>query len=237
MFSAPYYESPSSGSYALDVPLKAHGGTLTIGYGTGGASPFSYYLRYPQTIDVGFLKLFLSTKPIDLSNISQSTPFEDSRGSVDVSKNLGDIWGTILIPVIQRRDPPNTETHCIQCGSISAKSLDLQQRTVIHDLEYKAEMLEKDLNILRQTAADVKRAHEEEVSTLKSKLEAQEEENRKLIGLTDTKANKRQGELQLQRRESFGSNHVGERSTPTTSPSKKRSWLLRVKRLIHLHWI
>ena len=41
--------------------------TLTIGYGsTSGTDPIGFYLRQGQDVDVGFLKVFLSTQYIML---------------------------------------------------------------------------------------------------------------------------------------------------------------------------
>ena len=102
-----YYQSPpSNGAYVPDVPLKKNGGVLTIGYGSSGAPPFSYFLRDEQDIDVGFLKLFLSSKPVDLSNIPQQSPFDGAtRDGVDPEKDNAETWGTIFLPVIQRRYP------------------------------------------------------------------------------------------------------------------------------------
>jgi len=60
--SVPYYEpSSTAGQFTPDVPLPKNGGVLTIGYGSGGAPAQTFYLRSGQNLDVGFLKIFLST--------------------------------------------------------------------------------------------------------------------------------------------------------------------------------
>ncbi|KAH9477069.1 hypothetical protein JR316_0010985 [Psilocybe cubensis] len=228
---APYYESPSSGLYFLDVPLKANGGSLTIGYGTGGAAPFSYYLRYPQKIDVGYLKLFLCTQPVDLSNISQFSPFENSRGPVDTLKTTVKTWGTILVPVTQRRHPLQPETHCVQCGSISAKSLDLKQTTMIHNLEYKAEILAKEIDILHKSAAAEKEFYERELSELKIKLQGrvEGETNRPDPG-------PKESGHQPQEQASFvAKNHpISQPKKRPLSSEKRQRWSSFVKRFIHI---
>ena len=105
--AGPYYQSPlSNGAHVPDVPLKKNGGVLTIGYGSSGALPFSYCLRGKQDIGVGFLKLFLSSKPVDLSKIPQQSPFDGAtRDGVDPEKDNVGAWGTVFLPVIQRRYP------------------------------------------------------------------------------------------------------------------------------------
>jgi hypothetical protein len=46
------------------------------------------------------------TEPIDLSSLPQGSPFEDARGAVKYRQgDTGKAWGTLHIPVIQRRDP------------------------------------------------------------------------------------------------------------------------------------
>ncbi|KAF9474960.1 hypothetical protein BDN70DRAFT_884284 [Pholiota conissans] len=59
------------------LPPKAH---LTIGYGNGGCKPWSFYVPDGKSKDVGFLRLFLSTRPANFQNIVQRSPFEESRG-------------------------------------------------------------------------------------------------------------------------------------------------------------
>ncbi|KAG8853732.1 hypothetical protein FRB91_004404 [Serendipita sp. 411] len=96
------YFQPPTARNKVDPPLPAHQ-SLTIGYGAGGGRPFHYFLPDGQDVDVGFLKFFISTEPVDLSAIPQFSPFETGRMSVRVpDKPLG-IWSTMLITVVQRR--------------------------------------------------------------------------------------------------------------------------------------
>ncbi len=53
-------------------------------------------------MDVGFLKLFVFTEPIDMSDVPQSSPFQSSRGVVKSRPVLEQLWGTLVIPVVQR---------------------------------------------------------------------------------------------------------------------------------------
>jgi hypothetical protein len=103
----PYYEPPSTAKhYTLDVPLPKDGGVLTIGYGAGGASAQTFYLRTGQNLDIGFLKIFLCTEPVDLSTIAQSSPFEKTRSPEQLTKTKEEAWGTMLIPVLQHLPDP-----------------------------------------------------------------------------------------------------------------------------------
>ncbi|KJA22390.1 hypothetical protein HYPSUDRAFT_41018 [Hypholoma sublateritium FD-334 SS-4] len=109
----------------IEAPLKKNGGTLSIGYGNNGTLPFAYFLRPNQPVDVGFLKLFLSTSPIDLSALPQPTPFNVTRSGVNFSRPARDTWGTILIPIVQHRFAPNSSSaeSCPQCGNVYTSSL------------------------------------------------------------------------------------------------------------------
>ncbi|KZV70057.1 hypothetical protein PENSPDRAFT_607783 [Peniophora sp. CONT] len=103
-----YYQPPAFGVRG-EAPLPANG-KLTIGYGAGGGQPFKYYLRPDQDLDVGFIKLFVSTRPVDLSSVVQRSPFgtEDGmeRGSRETAPPLvEDTWDTITIAVVQRKHP------------------------------------------------------------------------------------------------------------------------------------
>ncbi|KAF8970606.1 hypothetical protein BDZ97DRAFT_1790093 [Flammula alnicola] len=93
-----YYKPHSSGQYVLDVPLKKDGGTLTIGYGSGGVPPFAYSLQGGRDITVGFLKLFIFTKPVDPSTIPASY-----LSTANLRETATDTWGATVIPIVQRR--------------------------------------------------------------------------------------------------------------------------------------
>ncbi|KIM78106.1 hypothetical protein PILCRDRAFT_603652 [Piloderma croceum F 1598] len=98
-----YYQPPTSGSYKLDVPLQANGGTLAIGYGSAGWPPFSCFLTDGYDVNVEFMKLFFTTQFVDLSRIPQSSPFGDDRGTYIPEKEEVEALGITLIPFIQRR--------------------------------------------------------------------------------------------------------------------------------------
>jgi hypothetical protein len=56
-------------------------------------------------LDVGFLKIYLSTQPVDLSGIQQQSAFLENRTGKEWHQEPQDAWDTVLIPIIQRRNP------------------------------------------------------------------------------------------------------------------------------------
>jgi len=92
-----YYRPPSSGTYSLEPPLEKKRGTLTIGYGSGGMPPFSYSLS--GAINVSFLKLLVSTRPLNSSTATSPCLCSSDAQYGGVAKET---WGTITIPMIQR---------------------------------------------------------------------------------------------------------------------------------------
>lgn len=103
------YHAPNvakGGEADFCVPAKTStgvAGELTIGYGEGNSDePRCYFLRKNQSVDVGFLKLFLSTRWINYTDIAQDSPFENARGDA-VHKSHGPLlWDSVTILVVQR---------------------------------------------------------------------------------------------------------------------------------------
>ena len=108
---ASYYQPPIARGI-VDLPLKGHQ-NLPVGFGDSGTVPHTFFLREGQNVDVGILKLFLSRKPMDLSDVVQSSPFDSIGARSDYTTasqvkmkrptKLRFLWDTILIPVVQRR--------------------------------------------------------------------------------------------------------------------------------------
>lgn len=83
---------------------------MTIGFGDSGTPPYKYFLRENQTVDVGFLKLCLSTELVDYTSVSQVSPFQTNRplrgikiATKSKSPKKRQLWHTVLIPVVQKR--------------------------------------------------------------------------------------------------------------------------------------
>ena len=77
--------------------------SLTIGYGDSGTPPPKYSLGKNESIDVGFLKLYVSTEFIDYSGIAQNSPFQRTRASNFPQPKKRSFWDTLTIPIIQKR--------------------------------------------------------------------------------------------------------------------------------------
>ena len=119
----PYYTSPFGAGIGpngkVDAPLPPQQ-KLTIGYGGGGVSPWVFSLEPEEKRDVSFFKLIVTTSPIDLSLISQGSPFGEaqmahsasdgfhdnmnSRHAIRLQGFESDIWETHTITVVQERD-------------------------------------------------------------------------------------------------------------------------------------
>ncbi|KAF9263736.1 hypothetical protein L218DRAFT_901384 [Marasmius fiardii PR-910] len=98
---ASYYQPPVAKN-KVDYSIPAHG-CLTIGFGDSGTVPYTYFLRNNQEVDVGFLKLYLTTKYVDHSGIPQLSPFGRDRGNRAEPAKQRLLWDTLTIPMVQRR--------------------------------------------------------------------------------------------------------------------------------------
>ena len=103
--TADYFLSGPRTKYDVDAPLPALGGKLTLGFGAGGGigPAFEYYIPEGRDMDVGFLKCFFSTSPVDLWNIPQASPFTPQRAAMPAQKSVVQAWGSVTIPMIQTR--------------------------------------------------------------------------------------------------------------------------------------
>jgi tetratricopeptide (TPR) repeat protein len=100
---ASFYEPARSyGRSEMVAPLRSKG-SLTVGYGTGESEPFCYSLADGQATSVGFLKLFLTSTHVDLSDIPQLSPFLTHRGVSMKPLPIEYGWDAIVVAVVQRR--------------------------------------------------------------------------------------------------------------------------------------
>ncbi|KAJ2922365.1 hypothetical protein H1R20_g14743, partial [Candolleomyces eurysporus] len=99
--------------YDKDYSLKRDA-TVEIGYGNSSIPPFECGVPEGLDLTIGFLKVYFVNEVVDLSHVPQITPFSEMRtGGVTASASRGRVraqfhrrlavWGTILIPVIQKR--------------------------------------------------------------------------------------------------------------------------------------
>ncbi|KZV62922.1 hypothetical protein PENSPDRAFT_692082 [Peniophora sp. CONT] len=98
-----YYRPPAIGRGA--EPSLQPQSILKIGYGAGGGLPYTFFVREDQDADVGFIKLFVTTDPVDLSNIEQSSPFRrsPSRGKRTQIEDANVGLDAFLITIVQRK--------------------------------------------------------------------------------------------------------------------------------------
>jgi hypothetical protein len=90
------------------VPSILVRNSLTIGYGPGGWAPARFELpKLPKNriadVDIGYLKLFISTKYVDHSHMMQATPFGHFRGLVMVAERPPEMWDTVKFAVVLRK--------------------------------------------------------------------------------------------------------------------------------------
>lgn len=103
IFTESYYTPGAAKDNNVDRCIRSKG-RLTIGYGAGGGTPHVYHVRKGQDVDIGFLKLFVSTEWVDYSNIEQGPPFNGTRREEVKVVFRNSPWDTISIPMVQRRD-------------------------------------------------------------------------------------------------------------------------------------
>jgi len=101
------FEPSSSSPTARHLDI---GQSTTMGYGPDGGDPWKYFLTEGQTHDVGYIKVYISKQPFDLSFLLQPSPFEgETSHSMDLSSSPGishPDCDTLLIPIIQRLGRP-----------------------------------------------------------------------------------------------------------------------------------
>jgi hypothetical protein len=83
---------------------------MTFGYGYGGGAPLVFTLGKDRDVEVGFLKLFLGTEYVDLSDIEQLSPFSGTRGvsRAEISSAVS-TWDTVSVTVVLRRGTQDIE--------------------------------------------------------------------------------------------------------------------------------
>lgn len=103
------------------APVARQGGVLTIGYENHGTAAFTFFIPEGQEMDIGFVKVLLSTTPLDLSSIVQPVAkqgadlkqitLESGEGTTGCEreeiqaseKELVGLWGTVMFCAVQRR--------------------------------------------------------------------------------------------------------------------------------------
>lgn len=91
----------------VDAPLPPQS-KLAIGYGDGGATPWQFVIPNGESADLGFFRLFLSTRPAYFESILQElTPFATgTTRSANLSESLPELpdvatWAVQTATVVQ----------------------------------------------------------------------------------------------------------------------------------------
>lgn len=95
-------------SKTMTAPLPAKSGAeptrITVGYGAGGGYAFQFIIPAGVTSDTGFLKLFVSTKYLDLKRIEQPAAVDagdglDRDSQVEPFPVDAEIWGALDVAI------------------------------------------------------------------------------------------------------------------------------------------
>src|ERR1700692_415186 len=87
--------SPPLGRAEETGPTK-----INLGYGAGGGDPFEFTLHKGQLTDTGFLKLFVSTKYVDMGWLCQQSPFNPlARRKMMRKVQVTDCWDALFSAV------------------------------------------------------------------------------------------------------------------------------------------
>ncbi len=76
---------------------------MTVGYGASGTVAKRYAPRPGQDVDVGFLKLFVTTKYVDLSGIVQKSPFGEGHATYEAAVEIQHQYYTMCVTIVQTR--------------------------------------------------------------------------------------------------------------------------------------
>jgi hypothetical protein len=100
----PYYEPPYTGpGNSTNEPCILPGKELAIGHGPSGWPAWQYKLDESENMDLGLIKVFLSTAPVRLSHLKQLSPFGEARTCHQVVDDVVFVWNAKTIPLVQRR--------------------------------------------------------------------------------------------------------------------------------------
>ena len=75
---------------------------LPLNYGNAGGVPLAFEVPDDQTFDGGFLRIFISTRYLDLTKVAQPAsagPRAKGLAMCDVPFPFSDVWDAITIPI------------------------------------------------------------------------------------------------------------------------------------------
>jgi len=75
-----------------------------VGWGGSNDSPFLLDIPEKHALEVGFLKLFLTTEYVDFSDVPQASPFSSCNNrAMKIHSPSISFWESIKIPFVLRR--------------------------------------------------------------------------------------------------------------------------------------
>ncbi|KDR76515.1 hypothetical protein GALMADRAFT_1328284, partial [Galerina marginata CBS 339.88] len=113
--------SISTTNFQVDSPLPKHGGTLNLGFGYGYRKGYQYFMPSGLDVDVGFLKCFFPTSPVDLSNIATLSVNLSDITALSVDLSNVDSSQTATSPV----GPPQTATSPVDLPNVFQKPVSI----------------------------------------------------------------------------------------------------------------
>ncbi|CAG8697416.1 9536_t:CDS:2, partial [Acaulospora colombiana] len=132
-----YYTPPIVAEQDHEAPLQPKG-TFTIGYGRVGETPWTHcvgddeevyqsgkVVQDEQDIDICVFKLFLTSKPTDLSDIEQPSPFPGDARKTRRYKWGKEEWDAVSITVVPYIESQPFEERNQSCGAPDAAQLQM----------------------------------------------------------------------------------------------------------------
>jgi len=107
-----YQPSIAKRSNSVVDPCILPDGDLTIGYGSGGGKPMGVWLGDDADVDVSYIKFFITSKYVDLSNIEQGCPFPKVADAARLAgpsiplgtpSPVGELYGTFLLTLVSEK--------------------------------------------------------------------------------------------------------------------------------------
>lgn len=91
--------SPNAAKSGADPCIRGPD-SLAIGFGAGGGAPQTFELPPGLTIDVTYLKVFITSEYVDLGGIAQASPFNGAPRK-HVTAGLDKLWQTLCVAILQ----------------------------------------------------------------------------------------------------------------------------------------
>ncbi len=92
------------GPHKRDSCLQPFNGTLAIGWGAAGYKPDICELDDDEDSNIEFLKIYLSTQPVNLAHLAQTSPFSGLPRGMKPFDVPQEFWTDLVIPIVQKRN-------------------------------------------------------------------------------------------------------------------------------------